>query len=143
MDLYFAVCSMNVHKRCQKNVANNCGINTKMMADILNEMGISPDKNPRNPVRNFASSKVCAAPAWLPRVLTPVLMSNQHYFCFQYLNPSLMEGNSDLTSSGDSDSKDDKHDEKGTNRCHFLVCVCKSDFSKLYLVADKILDFFD
>ncbi|XP_035449837.1 protein kinase C isoform X4 [Spodoptera frugiperda] len=41
------VCSMNVHKRCHKNVANNCGINTKMMAEILNEMGISPDKNPR------------------------------------------------------------------------------------------------
>ncbi|XP_030033759.1 protein kinase C isoform X4 [Manduca sexta] len=41
------VCSMNVHKRCQKNVANNCGINTKVMAEILNEMGISPDKNPR------------------------------------------------------------------------------------------------
>lgn len=38
---------MNVHKRCQKNVANNCGINTKAMAEILNEMGISPDKNPR------------------------------------------------------------------------------------------------
>lgn len=35
---------MNVHKRCQKNVANNCGINTKQMAAILNEMGISPDK---------------------------------------------------------------------------------------------------
>ncbi|XP_063367430.1 protein kinase C [Cydia amplana] len=41
------VCSMNVHKRCQKNVANNCGINTKAMAEILSEMGISPDKNPR------------------------------------------------------------------------------------------------
>lgn len=38
------VCSMNVHKRCQKNVANNCGINTKQMAEILSEMGISPDK---------------------------------------------------------------------------------------------------
>lgn len=38
------VCNMNVHKRCQKNVANNCGINTKQMAAILNEMGISPDK---------------------------------------------------------------------------------------------------
>lgn len=35
---------MNVHKRCQKNVANNCGINTKQMAEILNQMGISPDK---------------------------------------------------------------------------------------------------
>lgn len=37
------VCSMNVHKRCHKNVANNCGINTKQMAEILNQMGISPD----------------------------------------------------------------------------------------------------
>ena len=38
------VCSMNVHKRCQKNVANNCGINTKQLSELLNEMGISPDK---------------------------------------------------------------------------------------------------
>lgn len=38
------VCNLNVHKRCQKNVANNCGINTKEMAEILNEIGILPDK---------------------------------------------------------------------------------------------------
>ncbi|XP_054263197.1 calcium-independent protein kinase C isoform X2 [Macrosteles quadrilineatus] len=38
------VCSMNVHKRCQKNVANNCGINTKQMAEILSTMGISPSR---------------------------------------------------------------------------------------------------
>ncbi|XP_022709465.1 calcium-independent protein kinase C-like isoform X2 [Varroa jacobsoni] len=37
-------CSMNVHKRCQKNVANNCGINPKQMAEILQAMGISGDK---------------------------------------------------------------------------------------------------
>ncbi|XP_022907251.1 protein kinase C isoform X1 [Onthophagus taurus] len=36
------VCSLNVHKRCQKNVANNCGINTKQMAQILNEIGVTP-----------------------------------------------------------------------------------------------------
>ncbi|CAG9813272.1 unnamed protein product [Phaedon cochleariae] len=36
-------CSLNVHKRCQKNVANNCGINTKQMAEVLTQMGISPD----------------------------------------------------------------------------------------------------
>jgi len=35
---------MNVHKRCQKNVANNCGINTKDMAAVLNQLGISGDK---------------------------------------------------------------------------------------------------
>ncbi|XP_073841837.1 protein kinase C isoform X1 [Musca autumnalis] len=38
------VCNMNVHKRCQKNVANTCGINTKQMAEILSSLGISPDK---------------------------------------------------------------------------------------------------
>ncbi|XP_052767110.1 calcium-independent protein kinase C-like isoform X2 [Mya arenaria] len=38
------VCKMNVHKRCQKNVANNCGINTRDMAQILQEMGITTDK---------------------------------------------------------------------------------------------------
>lgn len=34
-------CKMNVHKRCHKNVANNCGLNTKDMGDILQELGIS------------------------------------------------------------------------------------------------------
>ncbi|CAH0551266.1 unnamed protein product [Brassicogethes aeneus] len=38
------VCNLNVHKRCQKNVANNCGINVKQMADILTEIGVTPDK---------------------------------------------------------------------------------------------------
>ncbi|XP_076369043.1 calcium-independent protein kinase C-like isoform X5 [Tachypleus tridentatus] len=37
-------CKMNVHKRCHKNVANNCGINPKQLAEILFAMGISCDK---------------------------------------------------------------------------------------------------
>lgn len=37
-------CNINVHKRCQKNVANNCGINTKHLAEMLSTIGISPDK---------------------------------------------------------------------------------------------------
>lgn len=40
---------MNVHKRCQKNVANNCGVNTKQMAALLNEIGITP--GPSGPPR--------------------------------------------------------------------------------------------
>ena len=35
---------MNVHKRCQKNVANNCGINPKQIAMLLQQIGIS-DQN--------------------------------------------------------------------------------------------------
>ena len=37
----FVVCYINVHKRCQSNVANNCGINTGQLAEILNEMGMT------------------------------------------------------------------------------------------------------
>jgi len=37
-------CYFNVHKRCQKNVANNCGINARQLADILNDMGMTPHK---------------------------------------------------------------------------------------------------
>jgi novel protein kinase C epsilon type len=37
-------CKMNVHKRCQKNVANNCGINPRQIALILQELGISENQ---------------------------------------------------------------------------------------------------
>jgi novel protein kinase C epsilon type len=37
-------CNMNVHKRCNKNVPNNCGINLKQLAETLSSMGISSDK---------------------------------------------------------------------------------------------------
>ncbi|CAL7949781.1 unnamed protein product [Xylocopa violacea] len=46
-------CNINVHKRCQKNVANNCGINTKAMAEILSAMNISPDKQIKTPKINY------------------------------------------------------------------------------------------
>jgi len=45
--LQCSACNMNVHKRCQKNVANNCGINTKEMADILNAIGVNTKINQR------------------------------------------------------------------------------------------------
>jgi len=35
------VCGMNVHKRCMGKVANTCGINPRLMADILKDMGMS------------------------------------------------------------------------------------------------------
>eukprot|EP00093_Oithona_nana_P010327 10327.XXX_134376_140591_1 [CDS] Oithona nana genome sequencing. len=37
-------CDFNVHKRCKSNVANNCGINARQLADILNDMGMTPHK---------------------------------------------------------------------------------------------------
>ena len=37
-------CKLNVHKRCHKNVANNCGVNSKEMADVLKGMGLTGNK---------------------------------------------------------------------------------------------------
>ena len=35
---------MNVHIRCHRNVANNCGVNAKEMALILKDMGLTGNK---------------------------------------------------------------------------------------------------
>ncbi|KIH50931.1 phorbol esters/diacylglycerol binding domain protein, partial [Ancylostoma duodenale] len=42
--LQCSVCKLNVHKRCQRNVANNCGINAKQMAAELAQLGLTGDK---------------------------------------------------------------------------------------------------
>ena len=47
---------MNVHKRCHKNVANNCGTNVKAMADVLSTMGISLDKQIKTTRINYKPS---------------------------------------------------------------------------------------
>jgi len=46
---FSAACNMNVHKRCQKNVPNSCGINTKAMSEILKTMNFCANKQSRAP----------------------------------------------------------------------------------------------
>lgn len=54
---------MNVHKRCLKNVANNCGINTKQMAEILKEIGIQPGQKNDTTVRRSKHANQLAGDA--------------------------------------------------------------------------------
>lgn len=35
---------MSVHKRCQKNVPNSCGVNVKLVSDALSSKGVTADK---------------------------------------------------------------------------------------------------
>ncbi|XP_048732224.1 calcium-independent protein kinase C-like isoform X2 [Ostrea edulis] len=42
-------CKINVHKRCKKNVANNCGINSKQLAKMIEEMGLTPGNTRKKP----------------------------------------------------------------------------------------------
>jgi novel protein kinase C epsilon type len=39
-----AACGINVHKRCERNVPHNCGINSKDLAKVMEEMGVTPDQ---------------------------------------------------------------------------------------------------
>ncbi|PWA21415.1 hypothetical protein CCH79_00003164 [Gambusia affinis] len=37
-------CRMNVHRRCETNVAKNCGVDARRMGKVLAEMGVTPEK---------------------------------------------------------------------------------------------------
>ncbi|XP_053671029.1 LOW QUALITY PROTEIN: protein kinase C-like [Anopheles nili] len=90
------VCSMNIHRRCEGNVANNCGINTKQLAELLNEMGITMDKTP--PRR----SKVC----WcgVCRLTMHILtLRYLFFFCFRKLQYSNQTPGDNLSMSERSD----------------------------------------
>jgi hypothetical protein len=35
LDILFLECRLNVHKRCTRNVANDCGLDKKGLAEVL------------------------------------------------------------------------------------------------------------
>lgn len=46
---------MNVHKRCQKNVPNTCGVNTKALSEILKTINFSANKQSKAPTIRVSS----------------------------------------------------------------------------------------
>ena len=46
---------MNVHKRCERNVSNSCGIDQKMLAQVLGELGQSANKLTQSSTRKRPS----------------------------------------------------------------------------------------
>ncbi|EYB91485.1 hypothetical protein Y032_0205g1917 [Ancylostoma ceylanicum] len=42
--LQCSCCKLNVHKKCQTNVANNCGVDAKQMAAALAQVGLKGDR---------------------------------------------------------------------------------------------------
>ncbi|XP_077350688.1 protein kinase C epsilon type-like isoform X2 [Festucalex cinctus] len=37
-------CKVNVHRRCERNVAPNCGVDARGIAKVLSDLGVTPDK---------------------------------------------------------------------------------------------------
>ncbi|KAL3082845.1 hypothetical protein niasHS_010647 [Heterodera schachtii] len=63
--LQCSVCRLNVHKRCQRNVANNCGINLKLLSEELAQLGLTGDKMSSRAKRKPLSVSVSESTAGL------------------------------------------------------------------------------
>jgi len=46
-------CKLNVHKRCTRNVANDCGLDKKKLASVLADLNINTE--PQKMVQKFLS----------------------------------------------------------------------------------------
>ncbi|MBN3298447.1 KPCE kinase, partial [Amia calva] len=50
------VCKMNVHRRCETNVAPNCGVDARGIAKVLSDLGVTPDKITNSGLRRKKAS---------------------------------------------------------------------------------------
>ncbi|KAG7492502.1 hypothetical protein MATL_G00015250 [Megalops atlanticus] len=60
------VCKMNVHRRCESNVAPNCGVDARGIAKVLSDLGVTPDK-----ISNSAQRRKKLNPGQDPQQVVP------------------------------------------------------------------------
>ncbi|XP_029691400.1 protein kinase C epsilon type isoform X2 [Takifugu rubripes] len=60
------VCKVNVHRRCERNVAPNCGVDARGIAKVLSDLGVTPDK-----IFNSAQRRKKTFSQQLPQVQDP------------------------------------------------------------------------
>ncbi|XP_015439794.1 PREDICTED: protein kinase C isoform X2 [Dufourea novaeangliae] len=124
-------CHINVHKRCQKNVANNCGIDTKAMADILNEMKISPDKQIKTPKINYttATSQASHTPTTVP--VTDSLPTDHSQLVKKVEETPIIATENAVSASKNQVRK------LGIEGFNFIKVLGKGSFGKVMLVERK------
>lgn len=54
----FSACKMNVHRRCESNVAPSCGVDARKIAKVLADLGVTPDKISNSTQRRKKVSRI-------------------------------------------------------------------------------------
>jgi novel protein kinase C epsilon type len=126
---------MNVHKRCQKNVANNCGINMKAMAEVLSTIGISPDKQIKVPRINYKSSiqSVVSTSSSVNETPNP----NQDQSLSQGQKQTKESGSVTPSGEGTISGGQDDFCKIGIADFHFIKVLGKGSFGKVMLAERK------
>lgn len=124
-------CNINVHKRCHKNVANNCGTNTKAMAEILSEMNISPDKQIKTPRINFTTCQPSQTPPTV--AVTETLTTEASQAAVQrQLEESVVGIKQNAVSVSENEVR-----KFGLEDFNFIKVLGKGSFGKVMLVERK------
>lgn len=129
-----SACNINVHKRCHKNVANNCGTNTKAMAEILSEMNISPDKQIKTPRINFTTCQSSHASSNV--AVTETLTTQTSHSTVQRHSAEremgIKQQNAVSSSVGENEAR-----KFGLDDFNFIKVLGKGSFGKVMLVERK------